>query len=183
LAEASAEVAESILKSARNRLELERRIAEEYGYENLRRAIAEIEGRPYHAPKQSYAPHKQPAADSSLNISPGFSNNGHQLGEMRTFAADLPKVDLGKAKRIQTDRSIKARQPNGDGRPLSQEEANQLLLQALGNLDQEVPVHVANTEMDGKPVALAFISGSQFEADENGNLRLRKKETNNDENQ
>jgi hypothetical protein len=53
LAEASAEVAESILKSARNRLELERRIAADYGYENLRRAIAEIEGRPYHAPKQS----------------------------------------------------------------------------------------------------------------------------------
>jgi|GEM_PF-1913363 len=56
LAEASAEVAESILKSARNRLELERRIAEEYGYENLRRAIAEIEGRPYHAPKKTHSP-------------------------------------------------------------------------------------------------------------------------------
>jgi hypothetical protein len=58
LAEASAEVAESILKSARSRLELERRIAEEYGYENLRRAIAEIEGRPYHAPKKTHSPLK-----------------------------------------------------------------------------------------------------------------------------
>jgi len=64
LAEASAAVAESILKSARTRLELERRIAEEYGYENLRRAIAEIEGRPYHAPKQTYSPRKRQPEDT-----------------------------------------------------------------------------------------------------------------------
>jgi hypothetical protein len=64
---------------------------------------------------------------------------------------------------------------------LSQEEANQLLLQALGNLDKELPVHVANSEVDGKPTALAFLSGIHFEADEDGNLRLRKKEQDNDE--
>ncbi len=69
LAEASAQVAESILKSARTRLELERRIAEEYGYENLRRAIAEIEGRTYHAPKKSYSPSK-PAATPNQNYAP-----------------------------------------------------------------------------------------------------------------
>jgi hypothetical protein len=91
LAEASAEVAESILKSARNRLELERRIAEEYGYENLRRAIAEIEGRPYHAPKQSYAPHKQPQVmASALNIPEkpiqAFSSNGHKPGNAPDFS-------------------------------------------------------------------------------------------------
>jgi hypothetical protein len=83
LAEASAEVAESILKSARNRLELERRIAADYGYENLRRAIAEIEGRPYHAPKQSYTPRQQsPDLASALRIPdepvPAFSGNGHK---------------------------------------------------------------------------------------------------------
>ncbi|PKN94675.1 MAG: hypothetical protein CVU44_02375 [Chloroflexi bacterium HGW-Chloroflexi-6] len=58
MAERNAEVAESVLGSARNRLELERRIAAEYGYENLRRAIAEIEGRHYHTPKKTYAPRK-----------------------------------------------------------------------------------------------------------------------------
>jgi hypothetical protein len=71
------------LKSARNRLELERRIAADYGYENLRRAIAEIEGRPYHAPKQSYAPRQQsPDLASALRIpeepAPAFGGNGHK---------------------------------------------------------------------------------------------------------
>jgi hypothetical protein len=89
LAEASAEVAESILKSARNRLELERRIAADYGYENLRRAIAEIEGRPYHAPKQSYAPRKQSQdLASALRIpdepAPAFSGNGHKSQSEQT---------------------------------------------------------------------------------------------------
>jgi hypothetical protein len=83
LAEASAEVAESILKSARNRLELERRIAADYGYENLRRAIAEIEGRPYQAPRQSYAPRQQSQdLASALRIpdepAPAFGGNGHK---------------------------------------------------------------------------------------------------------
>lgn len=95
MAERNAEVAESVLGSARNRLELERRIAAEYGYENLRRAIAEIEGRPYHAPKRTYAPHNPlvppepvplniPAAtdDESLNLDAlepahTFGSNGH----------------------------------------------------------------------------------------------------------
>ena len=99
LAESNAEVAESVLKSARTRLELERRIAEEYGYENLRRAIAEIEGRSYHAPKKSYSPRPTSAQTGSLNLqgaargsqleniqpnessqplAPLFSNNGHK---------------------------------------------------------------------------------------------------------
>ena len=90
LAEASAQVAESILKSARSRLELERRIASEYGYENLRRAIAEIEGRPYSAPKTTYAAARQSSSASdisALNIPPvsnvdepalSFSGNGHK---------------------------------------------------------------------------------------------------------
>ena len=186
LAEASAEVAESILKSARNRLELERRIAADYGYENLRRAIAEIEGRPYHAPKKSYAPRQQsPDLASALRFPdetvPAFGDNGHKSDETRTFASDLPRVDLRKVKRFKGGHDIKARQTNGDSRPLSQEEANQLLLQALGNLDKELPVHVANSEVDGKPAALAFLSGIHFEADEDGNLRLRKKEQDNDE--
>jgi hypothetical protein len=91
LAEASASVAESILKSARTRLELERRIAEEYGYENLRRAIAEIEGRPYHAPKQAYVPGKQSQVmASALNIPEkpiqAFSGNGHKSGDAPDFS-------------------------------------------------------------------------------------------------
>ncbi len=183
LAEASAGVAESILKSARNRLELERRIASEYGYENLRRAIAEIEGRPYHAPRKTFAPAKGPEAASALNIPPvAFGSNGQQPGGVRRFASKLPGIDLKKVRRIKADGSIQARQPDGDGRPLSEAEAHQLLLQALGNLDQDAPVHVTNTELDGKTAAVAMISGALFEADEDGNLRLRKKETD-DENQ
>jgi hypothetical protein len=91
LAESSASVAENILKSARTRLELERRIAAEYGYENLRRAIAEIEGRPYHAPKKTFAP-RNPGftpEHSALNIpnesAPAFSGNGHKPGDAPDF--------------------------------------------------------------------------------------------------
>lgn len=81
MAERNAEVAESVLGSARNRLELERRIAAEYGYENLRRAIAEIEGRPYHAPKKTYAPRNSLGSPEPvpLNIPVGADDSGLNL--------------------------------------------------------------------------------------------------------
>lgn len=92
------EISETVLLAARNRLELERRIAAEYGYENLRRVLAELEGKSYRKPQRFYKP--QPAdtvlasptrtrfedaqvptvtpVDAAQPQPVGFGNNGHE---------------------------------------------------------------------------------------------------------
>lgn len=70
--------------------------------------------------------------------------------------------------------AIPARQPNGAARPLRDNEATRLLLQALGTLNRQADVHVLNTNIQGQPAALTIISGVNFAADENGQTILRK---------
>ncbi len=75
------EVSETVLLAARNRLELERRIASEYGYENLRRVLAELEGKSYRKPQRFYQP--RPAASAASAPPPLFAG----LGDERIPAA------------------------------------------------------------------------------------------------
>ena len=106
LANSSAEVAENLLTSARNRLELERRIADEYGYENLRRAIAEIEGRSYSRPKKTYNPRhnrervmpvaSQPAYQAQQPLAP-LENKFVNDEQVRDWAGKIDPETLRKA--------------------------------------------------------------------------------------
>lgn len=74
------EVSETVLLAARNRLELERRIAAEYGYENLRRVLAELEGKTYKKPQRFYQPAPTPAPTAAPLFAPqaSFASDNQQ---------------------------------------------------------------------------------------------------------
>ncbi len=47
-----------------------------------------------------------------------------------------------------------------------------MVLGSLGTLDRSSGVHTLNTQMDGRPVALALIEGAHFGEDNEGNTTL-----------
>jgi hypothetical protein len=63
-------------------------------------------------------------------------------------------------------------QRRGDRRLPNPREALAMVLGALGTLNRSSGVQTLNTEMNGKPMALALIEGAQFGEDAEGNTTL-----------
>ena len=82
-------------------------------------------------------------------------------------------LDLGAIKQVKLPHVIQV-QRRGARRLPNPREALAMVLGALGTLSRWSGVRMLNTEMNGKPVALALIEGARFGEDNEGNTTLNE---------
>ena len=80
-------------------------------------------------------------------------------------------LDLNTIKQIKLSNVIQVQRRRASRLPSSRE-ALALVLGALATLNRSSGVKTINTEVNGKPVALAMIEGAQFGEDTEGNTTL-----------
>jgi hypothetical protein len=84
-------------------------------------------------------------------------------------------LDLDAIRQIKLPGAIQV-QRRGARRLPNPREALAMVLGALGTLSRWSGVRMLNTEMNGKPVALALIEGARFGEDNEGNTTLNGNE-------
>jgi len=82
-------------------------------------------------------------------------------------------LDLDVVRQIKLPNAIQV-QRRGARRLPNPREALAMVLGALGTLNRSSGVQTLNTEVNGKPVALAMIEGAQFGEDTEGNTTLNE---------
>ena len=104
------------------------------------------------------------------------SSSGPSLSRTATaspLGSSTFPLDLEAIRQIKLPNAIQV-QRRGARRLPNLREALAMVLGSLGTLSRSSGVRTLNTELNGKPVALAFIEGARFGEDNEGNTTLNE---------